>query len=104
MQFAVGTQRAGGVGDAVTHLEALDLTANRLDHPGTFGAQARGQRWRLVQAAAEIGVDEVQADGAVGHTHFARAWRCRLVVTIFQHVAAAVLAELDTLGHRGFLV
>lgn len=42
MQFAVGAQRAGGVGDAVADLETGHFAAHRLDLAGTFATQSRG--------------------------------------------------------------
>src|SRR5690606_19785151 len=95
----VRTQRAGGVGDPVADLEAAHRAAQRLHLAGTLGAQAGRQRWRQVQAAAEIGVDEVQADGAVAHPHFMGAGLGGRVVAVLEHLGAAVGAELDTLGH-----
>ncbi|MCY1187882.1 hypothetical protein D9M73_289190 [compost metagenome] len=43
MHFAIGAQRAAGIGDAVADLEPGDLLAHRLDHSGAFSAQARWQ-------------------------------------------------------------
>ena len=64
---------------------------------------ARAMR-RLTEKGMESLGDEVQADGLVGNANLAWARRCGLVVTVFQHFAAAVLAELNALGHLGFLI
>eukprot|EP01132_Coremiostelium_polycephalum_P020350 gene20351-biopygen11280 len=99
MQFAVGAQRAAAVGHAIADLELSDFAAHRINHAGTFCAQARRQgRW-CIQAAAEIGVDEVQANGLVLHANLLRAGFCRGVVHILKHFGAAMGTELDTFGH-----
>ena len=102
MQLAVRTQWATAVGHAVTDLELRDLAANRIHHASAFCAKARRQGWRRIQAAAEIGVDEVQADGLVPHTHLLWPRFCRGVVHILKHFGATMGAELDTFGHLHF--
>jgi hypothetical protein len=103
MQLAVGAQRPGGVGHAVADLKLLDLGADRLDDAGALVAQARRQRRWRVQAAAEIGVDKVQADRLVLYPYFMEAWGGGLVVEIVEDFGTAVAAELDTLGRAGLL-
>ena len=102
--LAIGTQRAGGIGDPVAGLQVLHALAHRVNHAGTLGAQAGRQARRLVEAAAEIGVDEVQADGVIAHPYLARSRRAERHIDLFQDFGTAVLAELDALGHVWLLV
>ena len=102
MQLAVGTQRTAAVGHAVANFELADFTAHRVHHASAFRTKARWQRGRRVEATAEVGVDEVQADGLVAHPNLLWArlrWR---VVHIFKYFGAAMGAELDTFGHLHF--
>ena len=99
VQLAVGTQWTTAVGHTVANLELGDFAADRIDHAGAFCAQARWQGWRRVQTAAEIGVDEVQADRLVTHAHLLRARLRWGVVHILKHFGAAMGAELDTFCH-----
>ncbi|MNQ74424.1 hypothetical protein D3C85_891790 [compost metagenome] len=103
VQLAVGAQRPGSVGHAVADLELADLGADRFDDAGALVAQARRQgRWRI-QAAAEIGVDEVQADRLIVHADLVGAGCGWLVVAVLEYFGAAVAAELNTLGHTRLL-
>ena len=99
VQFAVGAQRAAAVRDAVTDLEPCNVAAHRLNNACTFRAQAGRQGWRCVEAAAEIGVDEIQADSLVGYAHLIRAGRGGFVINKLEYFGTAVGAELDTLCH-----
>ena len=99
MQLAIRAQRSGGIGHAVAHLKTADRSTHRLDDARTFGAQAGRQRWRRIQAAAEIGVDKIQADRLVLHPYLIRTWGCGCVVGVVENVRAAVTVELDTHGH-----
>ncbi len=103
MHFAVRTQRATGMGDAVANLQAGHALAHGLDHTRRLGTQPRGQRWRCIQPAAEVGVDEVQADRMVTHSYLLRPGRSGFEFHKLQHFRAAMLAELDTLGHLALL-
>jgi hypothetical protein len=74
--------------------------AHRFDDTGAFHAQAQRQRV-LVQAGALVDVDEVQADGVVADADLARAGLAHGQVDELHLLGAAVLADLDGLGHRG---
>ncbi len=100
VMLAVGTQRTGGVGDALADLPLIDALSHRLDHASAFGAQARRQAWRRVEAAAEIGVDEIQADGVVAHAYFTGRGDGHLDLDLFENLGTTVLAELDALRHE----
>ena len=104
MHVTVGAERASGIGHAIAHLESGNALADRLDHARPFGAQAGRQRWRRIQATAEIGVDEVQADGLVAHLDLVRAWRLGVEAHQLQDFRAAMLAELYTSGHLALLL
>jgi len=82
----------------------LHALAHRIDHSGTLCAQTGRQARRLVQAATEIGVDEVQADGVVADAHLAGSRCAEGHIDLFQDFGTAVLAELDALGHVWLLV
>ena len=102
VRLAVGTQRAAAVGHTVADFELADFTANGIDYASTFRTQTRWQGRRRIEATAEVGVDEVQADRLVAHPNLLWArfrWR---VVHIFKYVGAAMGAELDTFGHLHF--
>ncbi|MNT39072.1 hypothetical protein D3C72_1752910 [compost metagenome] len=99
MHFAVGTQRAPGIGDTVADLEPGDMSTDRLDYPGTFRAQPRRQCRRRVQAAAKVSIDKVQADGLVAYADLLRTGCGRFEIDQLQDLRAPMLAELDTLGH-----
>ena len=102
--FAVGAERAGGIGDPVARLQVLHTLTHRIDHTGTLGAQPGWQARRLIQTAAEVGVDEVRADGMVAHPYFACSRRAERYIDLFQDFGTAVLTELDALGHVWLLV
>src|SRR5690606_31926729 len=103
MMLSVGAQRAGGVGDAITDLPLIDALPQRLNHAGAFGSQPRRQaRWRI-EAAAEIGVDEVQADGMVAHADLAGCGSGNLGLDLFENLGTTVLAELNALRHGKLL-
>ncbi|MNZ35112.1 hypothetical protein D3C78_525020 [compost metagenome] len=99
VNLAVSAQRAAAISHAIADLEPGHFAADRVDHARAFRTQTRWQgRWR-VEAAAVIGVDEVQADGLVGHAHLLRAGLGGLVVHILKYFRAAMGTELDTLCH-----
>ena len=99
VQVAVGAQGAACVGHTVADLEAVHLAAHRLHHAGRFGAQARWQLWRRVQAAAEIVVDVVHAHGVIAYANLLRARLPGLEVDELEDFRAAGGTELDTLCH-----
>ncbi len=99
MDFGIGAQRTGGVGDAVAGLEAGDRAAHRLHHPGTLGAQARGQRWRRIETATVVGLDEVEADGVVTHPYLVGAGSGGFEIHEFEYFGTTGAAELDALDH-----
>ena len=53
-----------------------------------------------IEAAAEVGVGEVQADGAVADADLARAGIADLDLLEVQDLGAARLVEANCLGHR----
>ncbi|MNN14529.1 hypothetical protein D3C81_1275990 [compost metagenome] len=103
MHLAVRPQRAAGMGHAVADLEPGHTLAHRLDHARSFSTQARRQGRRRIQPAAEVGIDEVQADCMVTHTHLLWAERGRGEFHQLQYFRAAMLSELDTLCHHTLL-
>ncbi len=91
--------RAGrAVADAVTDLEALHLRADRFDDAGRLVADDGGQL-DGVQAAPEIGVDEVDADAGVPHQHFADAGCTQLDLLDHEVVGAAQFSKHDGTCH-----
>src|SRR5690606_11344438 len=54
--------------------------------------------------AAEIGIDEIQADGVVAHANLSGGRRGNLDLNLFKNLGTTVLAELDALRHKGLLV
>ena len=97
--LAIRAKRAGGVGHAVTDLQAADTLADRFDLASPFGAQTGRQARRHVETAAEIGIDEIQADGVVAYSNLPRSRRRDRRVYLFEDFGATVLAELYALRH-----
>lgn len=103
MHLAVGAQRAAGMCHTVSYLQPGHAFAHGLYHTCRFGTQARRQGRRRIQPASEVGIDEVQADRMVTHTHLLWPGRGGFEFHKLQHFRAAMLAELDTLGHLALL-
>ena len=74
--------------DTVSDRELIDPFAHRLDHARRLDPQP-GREFERIEAAAVIGVDEVQADSGVAHAHFAGAGGCKIDVTPADRFGAA---------------
>src|ERR1700722_8169031 len=59
--FAIGAERPAGIGDAVAGLEIADARPDLFDNSGAFAAEPARQR-HGIEAAALVGVDEVESD------------------------------------------
>ena len=100
--LAVAAGRVAGVGGAVAGFQVRHALAHRLDDAGAFHAQVQRHR-QLVQAAALVHVDEVQADGVVADADLARPGFAHGQVDKLHFFCAAVAGNLDGQGHGGFL-
>jgi hypothetical protein len=99
VEIAVGTQWAAGVSHTVTDLKAKHARPNGLHLTCGLGAKAGRQGGRGIEAAAKVGVDVIQTNGAVAHKHLALAklgWRVRQVL---KYLRATQGAELDSVRH-----
>ncbi|MCY1298197.1 hypothetical protein D9M70_476710 [compost metagenome] len=103
----VGAERLG-IGDPIAGLEAFDIRPDRdhLTRPFLSGDE-RQVRWR-VGVAAQVDVDEVDADRPVAHPDLAGARFAEFDVFIGEHVRPAVLMHADCfhgfaprVGNRG---
>src|SRR4029450_13751276 len=81
----VGARRCYEITEAVAGSEIADVGTDRFNNAGGLVAEAG---WQLggIEAAADVGVDEIEAD--------------RLMAD--QHLAGARLAERDRLGFEDF--
>ncbi len=70
--LGIGAHRPRAIAGAIARLELAHPLAHRLDHAGGLEADARRQRERI-EAAAVIGVDEVEADRRVADADLAGA-------------------------------
>ena len=71
-RLGIGADRRIAVSDAIADFEVGDVGPELFDHAGAFIAEHRRQRQR-VDAAAIVGVDEIEADGGLADARFARA-------------------------------
>ena len=69
--FRISAQRTAAIGDAVSFLDGRDAIAQCIDNPGRFQPQP-GRKADGIKSAALIGVDEIDADHGVLHTHLTR--------------------------------
>ena len=79
--------------------EDADAFAQFLDHAGALHAESKRQRQR-VEAAALVGVDVVEAHGAVFDADLARSRRADLDIFPAHNFRAAVFVDLDGFGHE----
>ena len=98
---AVRAQRAAGVGDPVALGEVVDTGTHGLDDARALDAHPGRQR-RRVEAAAEVGVREVQADGQVPHADLAGAGRADLERLPLHDLGATGLVEANAFRHVFF--
>jgi hypothetical protein len=99
-RFGIGALRAADIGDVVAGLDVADAGADLLDHAGCFGAEPARQR-HGVEAAADIGLDIVEADRGVAHARLARAGFADGDFFPVQNFGAAGLVETDGMRHGG---
>ena len=99
VQLAVGAQRRLAIDHAIARLKARDRAADALHHARRFGAEARGQGGNRIKAAAHVGIDIVNADGAVLYLHFAFSRIGRIDIYPLQYLRSALRGELNTLCH-----
>ena len=100
--LGIGANRPAGIGHAVADLDLGDALTDRLDHPGAFQADARGQGQRI-EAGTVIGIDVVEADGVVAHRRFAGGRGGQVDCFPAQNLGAAGLVNTDGVGHRSLL-
>ena len=87
------------VGDAVAGMKAGHARTDVDDIARGFVAGDERQRRRLVEAGAEVGVDEVQAAGALADVHLALAGCGNLDVLIGEDLRPSRLMHPYRLGH-----
>ena len=95
----VGAIAGGDVAHPFTGSEAGDAGTDGLDDSGCLDAWDAGQRQGAVEAGADIGVMEVDADGRLADAQFVRAGGAdgdRLGLELF---GAAVVAQDDCFRH-----
>ena len=100
--FAVATGRLAGIGSAVAHLEVRHALAHGFDHARAFHAQFE-RHGQLVQAAALVHVNEVQADGLVADTDLTGAGFAHGDIHQFHNFGTTVLVNLDCKAHGNLL-
>jgi hypothetical protein len=88
------------IGDPVARLELGDPGADGKDFARAFVSGHEGQLRHRIKAGAEIGVDEVQANGAVLHQQFARPRRGQRDVLELQNLRAAGLVNANGFDHE----
>ena len=99
--LAVGAVGRQGVGDAVARREPGDAGADHLDAAGALEAEhdrERGHRPGVRNAAAVIGIDEVEPDRLVPEPDLAGAGRGHVERLPAKHAGGALL--VDHGGHR----
>ena len=104
--LSAGNDALGGVaaeieviGDAIAGMEIGDAGSDRDHFARGFVAGDERQARRLVEAGAEIDVDEVEADGVLADADLARSGRRHLDVLINQRFRAPYLVHAHGLGH-----
>ena len=93
----------GDDGDAVARLELGHARADRQHVAGRFIAERERQR-RRIEAGAEIGVDEVEADGAVADQDLARPRRRQGDLLELQNLGPTGLVHADCFRHGDLLM
>ncbi len=71
VELGVSAHAADAIADPVAGFQRADARSHCLDHPGALGSEHGGQADRI-EAAAHIGVDEVQPDRLVADQDLAR--------------------------------
>ena len=94
--LGVGPHRPASVGHPVADGQPSP-GADRLDHAGGLHAEPAREPGG-VQAGAEVGVDEVQADGGVAHEDLARSGIGDVDLDPVEHLGAAGAFEADGVG------
>jgi hypothetical protein len=99
----IGAER-DHVADAVAHLDVGDARPDRRDLAGALVAgDERHADGRRIEAAAEIGIDEIHPGGVLLDADLALAWRRQLDVFIRQNFGTAVLMHPDCCNHDNLL-
>ncbi len=91
----IGARCAAGIGDAVPGREVAHTLADGLDHAGGLEAQARGELGQGVKAAAQVDVDEVEADGLMPNQGLARSRVAKLDRLVGQDLGATGLVDAN---------
>ena len=87
------------IGDAVAGVKIGDARADGHDLAGGLVAGDERQPRRLVEAGAEVDVDEIQADGMLTDADLARSRRRHVHVLIHQGFRTPHLVHAHGLGH-----
>src|SRR6185312_15189442 len=98
-RLGIGADRRVAVSDAVADLEIGDAGAELFDDPRRLIAEHGGHRHR-VDAAAIVGVDEIEADRGLANACLARAGLADLDLFPAQDFGAAGLVDTDCVSHR----
>ena len=88
-----------GIGDAVADLEFGHARADGLDRPGALHADDGREVRELVEPAAVIDVDVVEAHGSLAQPHLSRPRLADLDRLPFQHFRAAGGVNADCVRH-----
>ncbi|SAJ11550.1 Uncharacterised protein [Enterobacter cloacae] len=99
MDGAVSAQRRLRVHHAIAFLNVLNRAAHFADDTGRLGAQSARHRRRRIEAAANIGIDVVNADRFVFHLDFVLARRSGGKFHRFEYVRATMLVKFNTCCH-----